>query len=47
MRARQLGKRIAIRDDELKATPNQVVEPPLAAGSAHQALSAQSAGERV
>ena len=47
MLARQLGKRIAIRDDELKAAPNQVVEPPLAAGSAHQALYAQGAGERV
>ena len=47
MLARQLGKRIAARDDELKAAPNHVVEPPLAAGSAHQALNAQGARERV
>ena len=45
--AGQLGKRIAARDDELKAAPDDVVEAPLAAGSAHQALDAEGARERV
>ena len=41
------GQAVAVRDDELKAAADDVVEAPLAAGSAHQALYAQGAGERV